>query len=80
MLRECRSTGNQVVHQLILVINRGYFRAGDPAAESVLKSPHAMITHLMDVDLFRTVIDSGHYRGYPIVFDDGSRFFVFERK
>jgi hypothetical protein len=63
----------------LIVINRGYFEAGDPLAEAVERDPARLADSAMNRDLFRRVAADGAYAFRPILFDDGSRFYVFER-
>lgn len=63
----------------LIVINRGYFAAGDPIAERVRRDPSPLLASPMDVDLFEHLRRDGTYLPRTIEFDDGSVFFVFER-
>jgi len=63
----------------LIVINRGYFEAGDPRISEVLRNPAQLIVAPMDADLFEHVRRDGNYRPDVIVFPDGSRYFVFAR-
>jgi hypothetical protein len=62
-----------------IVINRGYFAAGDPDAERVTRDPGILAVSPMDRELFARVARDGRYALGPIRFDDGSVFFVFVR-
>lgn len=62
-----------------IVINRGYFAAGDPDADRVPRDPGILAVSPMDRDLFARVSRDGRYALGPIRFDDGSVFFVFVR-
>ena len=62
-----------------IVINRGYFAAGDPDAGRVPRDPGILAVSPMDRDLFARVARDGRYALGPIRFDDGSVFFVFAR-
>ncbi len=64
----------------LIVINRGYFRAGDPQADAVLRQPLLLVDAPMDLDLFDRVIRDKGYALLAIPFPDGSRYYVFERK
>lgn len=64
----------------LIVINRGYFRAGDPRAEAVLREPALLVAAPMDRDLFLRISRDGRYALRAIPFPDGSRYYVFERK
>jgi hypothetical protein len=63
----------------LIVINRGYFAAGDPAAAAAARDPARLFAAPLDRDLFERVRRDGGYAPRAIVFPDGSRFFVFER-
>ena len=63
----------------LIVINRGYFEAGDPRVSEVLRNPAQLIVAPMDADLFEHVRRDGNYRPDVILFPDGSRYFVFAR-
>ena len=63
----------------VIVINRGYFRAGDPLAERVAADPGLLAENALDRDLFARVARDGRYGLHGIRFDDGSVFFVFRR-
>jgi hypothetical protein len=62
----------------LIAVNRGYFRAGDPAAEQVAHRPGLLAATAMDRDLFERLARDGSYALVPIRFADGSRFYVFE--
>jgi hypothetical protein len=61
------------------VVNRGYFRAGDPEADAVLREPARLVRHETDAELFRHVGEDGGYQLRPLDLGDGSVFWVFER-
>jgi hypothetical protein len=63
----------------LIVINRGYFRAGEALADRVRYQPGLLASAPMDRDLFSRVARDRSYALRPISFDDGSVFFVFER-
>jgi arabinofuranosyltransferase len=62
-----------------IVINRGYFAAGDPDLDRVPGDPGILAVSPMDRDLFARVARDGRYALGPVRFDDGSVFFVFVR-
>jgi arabinofuranosyltransferase len=62
-----------------IVINRGYFAAGDPEVGRVSSDPGILAVSPMDRDLFARVARDGRYALAPIRFEDGSVFFVFVR-
>ena len=64
----------------LIVINRGYFEAGDPLARQALRDPGIMAAGAMDRDLFRRVAADGRYALRALDLGDGSVFFVFERR
>ncbi len=65
----------------LIVINRGFFRAGDTRAERVLGDPRGMlVASPLDHDLFNRIDADGSYELRPIRMDDGSVYFVFERR
>lgn len=64
----------------LIVINRGYFEAGDPTAGEVPSNPGLLIAAPMDRDLFQRVRADGSYVLLGIPFPDGSVFFVFKRR
>lgn len=63
----------------VIVINRGYFRAGDPMAAQAAKDPRLLADGPMDRDLFLHVARDGGYALKAIPFSDGAVFYVFER-
>jgi hypothetical protein len=63
----------------LIVINRGYFRAGDPRQARVEREPSLLVRTAMDRDLFAHVEADGRYRVVPVRFEDGAVFFVFVR-
>jgi hypothetical protein len=63
----------------LIVINRGYFTAGDPLVQRVMQDPGTLVESAMDRDLFTHLARDGRYRLEPIRFDDGSVFFVFRK-
>jgi hypothetical protein len=63
----------------LIVVNRGYFRAGDPEADAVLREPARLVRHETDAELFRHVGEDGGYQLRPLDLGDGSVFWVFER-
>jgi hypothetical protein len=63
----------------LIIINLGYFPKGHRLAEAAASDLALLVSHPMDVDLFRHVARDGSYRFQSIPFDDGSRFYVFER-
>lgn len=60
-----------------IVINRGYFAAGDGNATRVARDPALLAVSPMDRDLFARLARDGRYALGPIRLDDGSVFFVF---
>jgi len=62
----------------LIVINRGYFAAGDPDVSRVPGNPGLLAVSPMDRDLFAHVARDGRYGLGAIRFEDGSVFFVFE--
>jgi len=64
----------------LIAVNRGYFRAGDPYAASVADRPWLLAAAPLDRDLFERLARDGAYTLAPIRFEDGSRFYVFERR
>ncbi|HEX5043019.1 MAG TPA: hypothetical protein VFV75_08935 [Candidatus Polarisedimenticolaceae bacterium] len=64
----------------LIVINRGYFRADDPALPEVGRRPGLLAASPMDRDLFRRVSASGGYVLRPVSFPDGAVFFVLDRQ
>jgi hypothetical protein len=62
----------------LIVINRGYFAAGDLRATLVPGDPGLLVVSPMDRDLFDLVSRDGRYGLGAIRFEDGSVFFVFE--
>jgi hypothetical protein len=62
-----------------IVINRGYFAAGDPDVGRVSSDPGILAVSPMDRDLFARVARDGRYALAPIRLDDGAVFFVFVR-
>lgn len=63
----------------LIVINRGYFAAGDELAKMVPRQPAMLAVAPLDRDLFELAARDGSYGLRPIRFEDGSMFFVFER-
>lgn len=63
----------------VIVINRGYFRAGDPMAARAARDPRLLAEGPMDRDLFLHVARDGGYALKAIPFPDGAVFYVFER-
>jgi hypothetical protein len=64
----------------LIVINRGYFESGDPRVAEVARNPALLAASPMDRDLFQRLARDGSYSLRPIHFEDGSSFFVFERR
>ena len=64
----------------LIVINRGYFESGNQRVEAVLRNPAVLASSPMDRDLFQRIARDGAYALRPIRFDDGSSFFLFERR
>jgi hypothetical protein len=64
----------------LIVINRGYFRAGDPMVAKVVANPGLLAGSPMDRDLFRRVREDDAYTLRALRFPDGAVFFVFERR
>ncbi len=63
----------------LIVINRGYFAAGDDLATRVPRQPAMLAVAALDRDLFERAARDGPYGFRPIRFDDDSVFYVFER-
>ena len=63
----------------VIVINRGYFAAGDREAGRIPGDPGLLAVSPMDRDLFARVARDGRYGLGAIRFEDGSMFYVFER-
>ena len=63
----------------LIVINRGYFRAGDPSGDAPAKDAGFMAVTAMDRDLFRKVMASGKYALTRVPFPDGASFWVLVR-
>jgi hypothetical protein len=63
----------------LIVVNRGYFRAGDPQADAARRDPTRLVRHETDADLFRHATQDAAYRLRELDLGDGSVFWVFER-
>ncbi len=64
----------------LIVINRGYFPAGDTMANAVASNPGLLAESPMDRDLLRRLAADRSYELRPVRFPDGAVFFVFERR
>jgi hypothetical protein len=64
----------------IIVVNRGYFRAGDVEGHRAAGNVTSMIRHAVELDIFETMKANRDYQYRPIHFPDGSRFYVFRRR
>jgi hypothetical protein len=63
----------------LIVINRGYYAAGNPLGDRAQHDPGLLFVAPMDRDLFEHLRGAGGYVPRAIEFSDGSRFFVLER-
>jgi len=64
----------------VIVIDRGYFPAGDSLAEQVPRDPGLLAASPLDRDLFGHVALDGRYGFEAIHFDDGAVFYVVRKR
>jgi arabinofuranosyltransferase len=63
----------------VIVINRGYFRAGDPNADAPAKNAGFLAVSAIDRDLFPKVAATRRYAISRVPFEDGASFWIFVR-
>ena len=64
----------------LIAINKGYFRKGDLTGLEIAQNPSMLALTAMDRDLFERAFADPDYHLTSIDFEDGSRYFVFERR
>jgi hypothetical protein len=64
----------------IIVVNSGYFRSGDPAGYRAAANVSGLVVNYVDIDCFEKMQKNRDYEYRPILFEDGSRFYIFERR
>jgi arabinofuranosyltransferase len=64
----------------LIAINKGYFRKGDLTGLEIAQNPRMLALTAMDRDLFERAFADPDYHLTSIDFEDGSRYFVFERR
>jgi hypothetical protein len=64
----------------LIALNKAYFEKGDLRGHEIAQNPKMLALTAMDRDLFERAFADPEYHFTSIDFDDGSRYFVFERR